>query len=330
VDLALASDAYRGELLAHCYRMLGSLQDAEDLVQETMLRAWRSADRYDPSRASLRTYLYRIATNACLTALDTRKRRCLPEALYGPSGTPNLETLQPSSDIPWLEPFPDALLSSDPASIAESRDSIRLAFVAALQYLPPRQRAVLILRDVLSLSAAEVAELLDTSTASVNSALQRARAQLADVSPTPDELPGLDAHAERDLLERYMAAFQAMDVAALKQTLREDALLQMPPFPAWFSGRDTIGEFFATVFARGGSHRFIATRANGQPTLAAYLRRHDDTYRFRNVEVLTLDRLGIARIDGFAGKELAAAFGLPPVLRRGVPGPSYPSWWSRA
>jgi RNA polymerase sigma-70 factor, ECF subfamily len=316
MDVTVASDAYRGELLAHCYRMLGSLHDAEDLVQETMLRAWRSADRYDPSRASLRTWLYRIATNACLTALESRPHRSLPEALSGPSGTPDVDKLRASSDICWLEPFPDGLMSGDPASIAESRDSIRLAFVAALQYLPPRQRAVLILRDVLSLSAAEVAELLDTSTASVNSALQRARAQLSGVSPTPDKLAELDSTAERDLLERYMTAFQAMDVDALKQTLREDALLQMPPFPAWFSGRDTIGQFFSTVFARGGSHRFIATRANGQPALAAYLRRQDDTYRFRNVEVFTLDQLGIARIDGFFGGELPTAFGLPPMLQR--------------
>jgi RNA polymerase sigma-70 factor, ECF subfamily len=326
MDVALASDAYRGELLAHCYRMLGSLHDAEDLVQETMLRAWRSADRYDPSRASLRTWLYRIATNACLSALESSQRRTLPAALSGPSGTPDVEKLKASSDIGWLEPFPDALLSGDPATIAESRDSVRLAFVAALQYLPPRQRAVLILRDVLSLSAAEVAGLLDTSTASVNSALQRARAQLGDVSPAPDTLAQLDGAAERDLLDRYTAAFQAMDVQALKQTLREDALLQMPPFPAWFSGRDPIGEFFSTVFARGGSHRLIATRANGQPALAAYRRRHDDTYRFQNIELFAPDQLGIARIDVFFGAELAVSFGLPQSLDDATesPGENYP------
>jgi RNA polymerase sigma-70 factor, ECF subfamily len=208
------------------------------------------------------------------------------------------------------------LSGGDPASIAESRDSIRLAFVAALQYLPPRQRAVLILRDVLSLSAAEVAELLDTSIASVNSALQRARAHLSGLSPSSDKLAELDGTAERDLLKRYMAAFQAMDVDALKRTLREDALVQMPPFPAWFSGRDTIGQFFSTVFARGGSHRFVATRANGHPALAAYLRRHDDTYRFRNIEVLTLDQRGIARIDVFFGNELPTFFGLPSILQK--------------
>ena len=314
-DLVEASQAHRGELLAHCYRMLGSLHDAEDLVQETMLRAWRSADSYDPSRASLRTWLYRIATNACLTALAGRHRRSLPAGLFGPSGTPDVGRLESRTDLPWLEPFPDGLLpSGDPAAAIETRDSIRLAFIAALQHLPPRQRAVLILRDVLAMPAAEVAELLETTTASVNSALQRARAQLADASPSLDGLAEPSEAEERDLLDRYLAAFQAMDVEALTKTLREDALLQMPPFPAWFLGREVIGTFMSTVFARGGSFRFTATRANGQPAIGVYRRRGDDAYRLLHIQLLTLDSRGIARIDGFHELDLHAAFGLPAVL----------------
>ena len=187
MDLAQASAAYRGELLAHCYRMLGSLHDAEDLVQETMLRAWRFAGGYDESRGSVRTWLYRIATNACLSFLEGRQRRVLPVDLNGPSPLPDVAKIEERLEIPWLEPFPDGLVSpGDPAAVAETRESIRLAFIAALQHLPPRQRAVLILRDVLAMPAAEVAALLEITVASANSALQRARAQLAAVSPSAD------------------------------------------------------------------------------------------------------------------------------------------------
>ena len=264
MDLAQASAAYRGELLAHCYRMLGSLHDAEDLVQETMLRAWRFAGGYDESRGSLRTWLYRIATNACLSFLEGRQRRVLPVDLNGPSPLPDIAKIEEHLEIPWLEPFPDALLSSgEPEAVVEARDSIRLAFIAALQHLPPKQRAVLILRDVLAMPATEVAALLEMTVASVTSALQRARAQLAAVSPSADDagLVQPSDDASRDLLDRYMAAFTTMDVEALKGTLREDALLQMPPFPEWFLGRDAIGEFMATGFARGGSFRWVPTGA---------------------------------------------------------------------
>ena len=241
MDLAEASEAYRGELLAHCYRMLGSLHDAEDLVQETMLRAWRFAGGYDESRGSVRTWLFRIATNACLSYLEGRQRRVLPVDLSGPSHLPDVAKIEERLEIPWLEPFPDALvLTGDPSAVVEARESIRLAFIAALQHLPPRQRAVLILRDVLAMPAAEVAPLLETSVASVNSALQRARAQLAAASPSADGAGLVQPSDEvsRDLLDRYTAAFTTMDVEALKGTLREDALLQMPPFGEWLLGRN--------------------------------------------------------------------------------------------
>jgi RNA polymerase sigma-70 factor (ECF subfamily) len=317
MDLAQASAAYRGELLAHCYRMLGSLHDAEDLVQETMLRAWRFADGYDESRGSIRTWLYRIATNACLSYLEGRQRRMLPVDLNGPSQLPDIAKIGERLEIPWLEPFPDALVpSGDPSAVVEARESIRLAFIAALQHLPPRQRAVLILRDVLAMPAAEVASLLEMTVASVNSALQRARAQVAAASPSADGagLVQPSDDTSRDLLDRYMAAFTTMDVEALKGTLREDALLQMPPFPEWFLGRGAIGEFMATAFARGASFRCTRTRANGQPALGLYRSRNGDAYRFLHVQVLTMTETGIARIDGFHLSGLDVRFGLPAVL----------------
>jgi RNA polymerase sigma-70 factor (ECF subfamily) len=317
MNLAEASEAYRGELLAHCYRMLGSLHDAEDIVQETMLRAWRFAGGYDESRGSVRTWLYRIATNACLSYLEGRQRRVLPVDLSGPSHLPDVAKIEERLEVPWLEPFPDALvLTGDPSAVVEARESIRLAFIAALQHLPPRQRAVLILRDVLAMPAAEVAPLLETSVASVNSALQRARAQLAAASPSADGdgLVQPSDEESRDLLDRYTSAFTTMDVEALKGTLREDALLQMPPFGEWFLGRDAIGEFLATGFARGGSFRCTPMRANGQPALGVYRRRNDDAHRFNQVQVLTMTETGIARIDAFLVSTLYAPFGLPAVL----------------
>ena len=317
MDVGQASAAYRGELLAHCYRMLGSLHDAEDLVQETMLRAWRFADGYDESRGSVRTWLYQIATNACLSFLQGRQRRVLPVDLTGPSPTPDIEKIEEHQEIPWLEPYPDTLIpSADPSAVVEARESIRLAFIAALQHLPPKQRAVLILRDVLAMPAAEVASLLEMTVASVNSALQRARAQLAAASPSADgaALVQPSDPESRDLLDRYVAAFRAMDVEALKQTLREDALLQMPPFPEWFLGRSMIGEFLATAFARGGSYRLAQTRANGQLAVGVYRRRNSDAHRFLHVQLLTPTGTGIARIDAFHVPDLSARFGLPEVL----------------
>jgi RNA polymerase sigma-70 factor (ECF subfamily) len=241
----------------------------------------------------------------------------LPVDLNGPSQSPDTAKIEEHLEIPWLEPFPDALVpTGDPSAVVEARDSIRLAFIAALQHLPPRQRAVLILRDVLAMPAAEVAPLLETTVASVNSALQRARAQLAAASPSADDagLAQPSDDASRDLLDRYMAAFTTMDVEALKGTLREDALLQMPPFPEWFLGRDTIGAFVATGFARGGPFRCTRTRANGQPALGVYRSRNGDAHRFSHVQVLTMTETGIAQIDAFHVDGIYAQFGLPTVL----------------
>src|SRR6266700_984112 len=209
-EFARLTGRFRRELLAHCYRMLGSIHDAEDLLQETYLRAWRAHDDFDLRQASLRTWLYRIATNACLTALEGRSRRPLPSGLGGPSGDPEVALVR-RPEVPWLQPIPDALIGSqpgDPANIVASRGSIRLAFIAALQYLPARQRAVLILRDVLAWRAAEVADLLGTTTAAVNSALRRARTQLERSNLTEDELVDPIEAELRDILDRYVRAFE--------------------------------------------------------------------------------------------------------------------------
>jgi RNA polymerase sigma-70 factor (ECF subfamily) len=258
-------EPHRRELVVHCYRMLGSVHEAEDLVQETMLRAWKARDRYDGNRASLRTWLYRIATNACLTALEGRARRPLPSGLGAPGDDPGAP-LVPSFEVPWLRPFPDARL--DPAIRASERSALRLALVAAMQTLPPRQRAVLVLREVLEFSAAEVAGQLDMTTAAVNSALQRARAGLAAAGLREEtvEEPADDA------VRRYVTAFEAADVDALVALLTEDVVLEMPPVPHWYRGRESYGAFMTGMFARRtGRWRLVPTAANGQPAVAAYL-----------------------------------------------------------
>src|ERR1700729_201942 len=257
-DFTSLTGRFRGELLAHCYRMLGSAADAEDLVQETYLRAWRSYEGFE-GRASVRTWLYRIATNACLTALERRGRRPLPWGLGGPAADPGAP-LVAGPAVPWLGPFPGVLVAGagkDPAAVAVSRAGIRLAFVAALQYLSARQRAMLILRDVLEWPAAQVAELLGTTTTAVNSGLRRARAQLAAALPAEDELAepaepdrrgggGRVGPAEPDrraALDRFAAAIQDADGSALAELLREDVALEMPPLLTWFAGRPPVGGF---------------------------------------------------------------------------------------
>jgi len=237
-----SAEQYRRELLAHCYRMTGSVHDAEDLVQETYLRAWRAYHSFE-GRSSVRTWLYRIATNVCLTALEGKDRRPLPTGLGQPGSTAG-DPLDERGEVPWLEPVPDALVSG-PEAAAEQRESIRLAFVAALQHLPARQRAVLILRDVLRWKAAEVAEALETSTAAVNSALQRAHAQMEKVKASEDTV-GEPTPEQRALLERYVQAFWDKDIDTIVALLTQEAVWEMPPFAGWYAGADNIGRLIDT------------------------------------------------------------------------------------
>ena len=316
-DFVRLADPYRRELLAHCYRMLGSVHDAEDLVQETYLRAWRSYDRFE-GRSSLRTWLHRIATRACLTALESRGRRPLPTGLGNPSGDPSDDLVQ-RPEVPWLEPVPDAMVGaegSDPAAIVTSKESIRLALIAALQHLPPRQRAVLILRDVLRWRAAEVAELLDTTTVAVNSTLQRARAQLDQAAPSEDEITEPASADQRELLDRYVAAFEDKDIQAIVQLFTKDAVWEMPPFTAWYQGAETIGRLIDTQCpARGpGDMRLIPTRANGQPAFGLYMRGEDGAHRPFQLHVLSVTESGVGHVVCFFDLSLFPTFGLPEIL----------------
>ncbi|HSR86494.1 MAG TPA: sigma-70 family RNA polymerase sigma factor [Streptosporangiaceae bacterium] len=313
-EFTRSAEPFRRELLAHCYRMIGSVDDAEDLVQETYLRAWRSFDSFE-GRSSLRTWLYQIASNACLTALERQSRRPLPSGLGSPdedAGTRSA-TAAPESDVLWLQPIPDALVRpgrGDPAAIAVSRESLRLALIASFQYLPPRQRAVLLLRDVLAFSAAEVAGILDMTTTAVKSALQRARARLEEV--TPDEgtvSEPQDPHAQA-LLDAYISAFETADAAALKQLLRRDATLELPPSAAWFTGGRAIAEAVRGLGAPG-DWRMLGASANGQPAAAAYHRQPDGSYSAYGIVVLTATSTGIARLVVFGDPGLFRWFDLP-------------------
>jgi RNA polymerase sigma-70 factor (ECF subfamily) len=265
-------EEHRAELTGYCYRMLGSAFEAEDAVQETMVRAWRSYDRFE-GRAALRSWLYRIATNVCLDMLEGRKRRALPMDL-GPASEPDAAHLNMLPEVTWIEPVPDGLVvpdDADPAEVAVVRETIRLAFIAALQHLPPRQRAVLILCEVLRWKAAEVAELLETSVASVNSALQRARATLeasnVSAADTPPSVDGADAA----LLARYVEAFERYDMDALTSLIHEDATQSMPPYDLWLSGRDDILRWWVGPGAGCRGSRVIPTvAANGAPAFGQY------------------------------------------------------------
>jgi RNA polymerase sigma-70 factor, ECF subfamily len=283
-------------------------------VQETYLRAWRSYDAFE-GRASLRSWLYRIATNACLTALGHRDRRQLPSGLAGPNDQLQTQLAPTLPEFAWIQPAPDALLGAppaDPAAVVAARGSFRLALIAALQYLPPRQRAVLILRDVLAMPADEVADLLGTSVAAVKSALQRARGQVQRLAPAEDEVADAVAPDQRALLDSYVLAFENADIKALLALLTEDAVAEMPPFPSWFLGRETVVRFFAAqVLTTPGRYRLTPVRANGQPAFGLYRLGPDGRHHAHSVTVLTLAGDRIARISGFLDPTLFGPFGLP-------------------
>lgn len=316
------AEAHRRELHLHCYRMLGSFHDAEDLVQEALLRAWQGIEGYE-GRGSFRGWLYRIATNTCLNALTGRRRtrRLLPEDAGPPTG--RVPPHPPTTDIAWLEPYPDAALEGIPDAAPgpearyEMREAVQLAFVAAIQHLPPRQRAVLLLHDVLGWSASETARLLDASVASVNSALQRARGTLETRLPRrrtgavapPDE-------RRRALLDRYVRAWETADVHAFVALLREDATASMPPWSEWYQGRDAVARFFAHVCRAGGNGPFhlVPTAANRQPAFAFYGRGLQPQWRFHALHLLTIQDQAIAGLTSFVGLEVHEMFGLPAVL----------------
>ncbi|MFI0408732.1 sigma-70 family RNA polymerase sigma factor [Actinomadura sp. 3N508] len=311
-DFQELADPYRRELLAHCYRMLGSMHDAEDLVQETYLRAWRSYENFE-GRSSLRTWLYRIATNVCLTAIDQRGNRPMPSGLGAPSDEPERPVVA-SPEVPWLEPVPDAVIgadAADPATIVAARESTRLAFVAALQHLPAKQRVVLILRDVLKWRAAEVAELLDTSTAAVNSALQRARAQLEENQPLRDELVEPTDAAQRDLLERYAKAFEDADITGLIELFKKDVIWEMPPHLDWFVGAENVVRLISVQCAPSpGDIRMVPSAANGQPAFGLYMRGDDGVHRAYQLQVISVTEEGVAHVSAFFDTTLFPLFGL--------------------
>ena len=305
-------EAYRVELTGYCYRMLGSA-DAEDAVQETFFRAWRSLDRFE-GRSALKSWLYRIATNVCLDMLESRKRRARPMDL-GPAGEPIVENLRTPDQL-WIEPIPDALVvpDGDPAEVLVGRESVRLAFVAALQQLPPKQRAVLILCEVLRWQASEVAELLETSVASVNSALQRARATLEASHATPSTTtPSVDAASE-ELLRRYVAAFEAYDMDALTSLIREDASQSMPPFDLWLTGReDMFTWWFGPGIGCRGSRVIPVESANGAPAFGQYKPREDGPgYEPWALQVVEIEDGEIVELTFFLDVQtLFPRFGLP-------------------
>jgi RNA polymerase sigma-70 factor, ECF subfamily len=329
VEMDFPLEGFRSELTGYCYRMLGSAFEAEDAVQETMVRAWRGLDRFE-GRAAVRSWLYRIATNVCLDMLGSPQRRARPMDL-GPAAGGRFELAPPLPESAWLGPVPDARVlptDGDPAEIAAGRESIRLAFVAALQHLPARQRSVLILREVLGWSASEVAELLDTTVASVNSALQRARATLASADLAADPVKPMDDE-QRDLLTRYVEAFERYDMAALTALLHDDATLNMPPLPLWFRGHaDITGWMLGPGKGCAGS-RLVPTVANGMPAFGQYRRaeaadstewggpdrtgREDGGYLPWSLTVLEISAGRIKGITNFLDTpQLFPLFGLPP------------------
>ncbi len=315
---AAETERFRRELLAHCYRMVGSAHHAEDLVQETYLRAWRSYAGFE-GRASIRSWLYKIATNVCLTALEPRRIRVLPSGLTGPSDGPDR---QPSyvarGEVSWLEPLPDRWLASggdDPAATVIARESVRLALIASLQHLPAGQRAILILREVLTFSTAETAEILCTTPAAVKSGLQRARARLNEVEPESEELLEPTDPRARALLDGYMTAFERADASLLEHVLRSDAALEATPFREWQAGRvHCIHMLDAYVLGTPGDWRMIATTANGQPAAVIYHRDAAGLLLASGVVVLDPTAAGVSRAVAFHDPALVTMFGFPDML----------------
>jgi RNA polymerase sigma-70 factor (ECF subfamily) len=314
-------ERHHTELHSHCYRMLGSLHDAEDALQETLLRAWRGLAGF-AGRSSARSWLYAIATNACLDAIARRPKRVLPID-YGPPSAPTVDVGQPLVESVWVEPYPDDVLGlqdgfAAPEARYEQREAVELAFIAALQHLPARQRAVLILREVLGFSAREVSATLETSVASVNSALQRARKAVHERLPERSQqatLRTLGDERVRDLVESYVDAWRRGDVDALRTLLAEDVTFSMPPWSSWWRGRETVAGFAKTAVEVCAEARTVPTRANGQPAIA-YYSVDDETGRWKAsaIDVLTLDGTRIKEITGFVSPGLFAGFGLPPEL----------------
>jgi RNA polymerase sigma-70 factor, ECF subfamily len=310
-------EPYHHEILVHCYRILGSFEDAEDMLQETLLRVWNHLDAFE-ERSSLRTWLYKIATNACLDALDSRRVRGLPRELY-PRGNPNDSLPQPMQETTWVEPFPDEMIDGQPSiypeAVYEVRESITLAFVAALQKLPGRQRAALLLHDVMGWSSNETAEILDMTTAAVNSALQRARETMQQPSERKSTSSRLNEELSA-LLKRYVAAWESADSAALVAVLREDVALTMPPLPVWFGGRAYVKSFLDGFLFQSLSPfkvRLEAVRANGSPAFAVYQMDSAGTYRAAALHILTLENGEISEINDFLtfDGQLFIKFGLP-------------------
>ncbi len=320
------AEPFRREIKLHCYRMLGSLHEADDLVQETYLRAWRSFSNFEAGSSdehgSFRAWLYRIATNACLNALEGRKhqQRYLPDQL-GPASPPKLEG-GPALDVPWLEPYPEANLEGfadaapNPEARYTARESVQLAFVAAIQQLPPRQRAALMLCDVLGWASAEAASLLGGSTASINSALQRARESLSQrYSNRRSLLQSQPTPAQQKLLGRYLRAWEGHDVDGFVAVLKEDATAVMPPWLQWFTGREVIGTFFAAAWKTCAGLHLVPTSANGQPAFAIYeFSAADKRWNAHSIHVLTLEDDSISTVTLFLDPHLFQHFGLPQFL----------------
>ena len=306
-------EQYRRELTGYCYRMLGSGFEADDAVQETMVRAWKAIDSFE-GRSSLRSWLYRIATNVCLDMLRGRQRRALAMD-FGPSGNADAFTGATRPEQAWVEPIPDAKIlpeGGDPAELAAERETIRLAFITALQHLPARQRAVLLLREVLRWHATEVADLLDTSVASVNSALQRARATLASRALDADVVhPSVDDPAQKELLERYVDAFERYDISSLVSLLHEDAVMSMPPYDFWLEGPTQMATFFLGAGIGCDGSRLVATAANGGVAFGSYKIDPNGGHAPWSIQLLEFSGGRIVGHHNFLDPRLFAAFGLP-------------------